>query len=316
MIEYATNLNNSTIPLHIGRRSPGHKYIQKGFKGERMVVVPREIIKKYKDQDLVNTLYLTDIGFFPKAIHHYRHRPVGCEEYILIYCLEGTGLVKTTSTKFNLSPNTFCILEQGQQHEYVSDSNDPWSIYWVHFSGTKASYLYKKFILQNFGNPVFIPFNRNKIKEFDYAIDLFKHGYADQVFEYSSMLLHKILGSFIYSSLKSNNNQGREKEDLVLRLTKFLSENIHLTLTTDEIAREFNRSASTLFNVFKEKKGYSIMQFYRLLKIQKACELINLTNLSIKEISYKLGYQDPLYFSRVFRKNMGISPRDYKKSFN
>lgn len=289
--------------------------LKSGFKGEKMVVLPRGITKKYSNHELVSSLYLTDIGFFPKAQNHYRTRPDGCAQYILMYCVEGSGFICIKGQKHRLGPNTFFIIKKDTPHEYFSDKNDSWSIYWVHFLGTKASYLYKKFKKENAGKPIFIPFNQNKISEFDYVMGLFKLGYTDQVFEYSSMLLHKILGSFIYYSLKSNNNPELLKENLVKRITEYLNENIYLTIRAKDVEREFNKSASSLFTVFKEKTGYSIMHFYSLIKIQKACELINFTDLSIKEISYKLDYQDPLYFSRVFKKFMGVCPRDYKKNF-
>ena len=55
------------------------------------------------------------------------------------------------------------------------------------------------------------------------------------------------------------------------------------------------------------------MVFFNLKKTQKACEYLNYTDLSIKEISYKIGFDDPLYFSRIFKNFMGKSPRNYKK---
>ncbi|MEM7109930.1 MAG: AraC family transcriptional regulator [Bacteroidota bacterium] len=291
------------------------KHLRSGFKGEKMIVVPPGIAEKYSTQELVSNLYLTDIGFFPKALNHYRNRASGCLEYILIYCLEGRGQIKIRNKKYKLEPNTFCIIEKDRPHRYASDNKDPWSIYWIHFKGTSAPYLYKKFEDQNKGKPIFIPFNRNKISEFEYLLDLFKMGYTNQIFEYSSMLLHKLLGSFIYYSIKSNDNNNRNKEDLVKKITEYLNSNIYNTLTMQDINTEFGKSSSTLFTLFKEKTGYSIMHFFSLIKIQKACELMNLTSMSIKEISYELDYQDPLYFSRVFKKFMGVSPREYKRSF-
>ncbi|MEL7118307.1 MAG: AraC family transcriptional regulator, partial [Bacteroidota bacterium] len=131
--------------------------------------------------------------------------------------------------------------------------------------------------------------------------------------EYSSMLLHKLIGSFIYYSLKSENTLDLAKEDLVKGITEYLNNNIYDSITLQHLERKFNKSVSSLSAIFKEKTGYSIMHFFSLIKIQKACELINLTNLSIKEISYELNYQDPLYFSRVFKKFMGVSPRAYRQ---
>ena len=290
------------------------KHLKSGFKGEKMIVVPRGTARKYSHQELVSNLYLTDIGFFPKALNHFRDRPSGCQEYILIYCLEGRGRIKMKNKKYKLEPNTFFIIEKDKAHQYAADNKDPWSIYWIHFKGANAAYLFKKFENQNNGKPIFIPFNQNKVAEFEYLLDLFKMGYTDQVFEYSSMLLHKLLGSFIYYSIRSNDHNDRSKEDLVKQITGYLNANIYNTLTMNDIISEFGKSSSTLFTIFKERTGYSIMHFFSLIKIQKACELMNLTALSIKEISYQLDYQDPLYFSRVFKKFMGVSPREYKRS--
>ncbi|TRX50244.1 helix-turn-helix domain-containing protein [Fulvivirga sp. M361] len=291
------------------------RQLKSGFKGEKMIVVPRGTTRKYSSHELVSNLYLTDIGFFPKALNHFRDRPLGCLEYILIYCLEGRGKIKTKNKKYKLEPNTFFIIEKDKPHQYASDGKDPWSIYWIHFKGINAAYLYKKFEKHNNSKPIFIPFHQNKVAEFEYLLDLFKMGYTDQIFEYSSMLLHKLLGSFIYYSIKSNDHNDRSRDDLAKQITEYLNSNIYNTLTMNDIISEFGKSSSTLFTIFKERTGYSIMYFFSLIKIQKACELMNLTTLSIKEISYQLDYQDPLYFSRVFKKFMGVSPREYKKSF-
>ncbi|MGE7057069.1 helix-turn-helix domain-containing protein, partial [Paenibacillus glucanolyticus] len=63
---------------------------------------------------------------------------------------------------------------------------------------------------------------------------------------------------------------------------------------------------------FKEATGYSPIDYYLRLKIQLACQHLDLTGQSIKEISHRLGFQDPYYFSRLFKKIMGKSPSDYR----
>jgi AraC family transcriptional regulator of arabinose operon len=278
-----------------------------------MVVIPKRLIRKYSDKEMISNLQLTDIGHFPHASHHFRERPNGCPEYILIYCVEGEGFVTFNGNRYSIRPNSFYIIEQNQPHTYYSNNNDPWSIYWVHFTGSYSASIYKKFWSLSSGNPVFIPFSENKVSEFEYILELFKHGYTDQVFEYSSMLMHKLLGSFIYYSLRSTNGKGAANDSMVKNIIEFLNENMHKSLTVQDIAHEFHKSPSTLFSLFKNKTGYSIMHFYSLIKVQKASEMMNFTNLSIKEISYKLDFQDPLYFSRVFKKFMGMPPSQYRK---
>lgn len=286
--------------------------LRQGFKGEKMIVIPRKLIKNYANRELISNLYITDIGYFPSALHHFRNRPNGCPEYILIYCIEGQGMIETNNKKFKLTPNSFHIIGQHEKHTYQSNQSMPWSIYWTHFSGRSATYLYKRFSELNSGNPVSIPYQQNKIAEFEYILDLYSLGYTDEVFEYSSMLLHKLIGSFIYYSLKSTTT----RDDTVKKIIEFMNEKIYTSLTINDLEQQFGKSASTLFNMFKDKTGYSIMHFFSLIKIQKACELINLTSMSIKEISYKFDYQDPLYFSRVFKKLMGVPPSKYKSDNN
>ena len=60
-----------------------------GFRGERMIVLPTEAFSDYVRHPLVRRLYLTDVGFFPSAAHHYRERREGIEEYIFLYCMDG-----------------------------------------------------------------------------------------------------------------------------------------------------------------------------------------------------------------------------------
>ncbi|WP_445731741.1 helix-turn-helix domain-containing protein [Mariniflexile sp.] len=87
-----------------------------------------------------------------------------------------------------------------------------------------------------------------------------------------------------------------------------------MNFTLDEIAEKFNYSKSYLHTKFKIKTGYPLLVFFNLKKVQKACDFLNYTDLSIKEIRFKMGFDDPLYFSRIFKNFMGKSPRNYKQN--
>lgn len=81
-----------------------------GFKDEQYFIIPTESFKEYLKHPLVKAMYLTDIGFFPKAYHHYREREEGTEEYILLYCTEGEGYIHVGNKKYHLHPQeVFCI---------------------------------------------------------------------------------------------------------------------------------------------------------------------------------------------------------------
>lgn len=105
-----------------------------------MIVLPTESFQEYVEHPQVKRLYLTDVGFFPHAAHHYRERKAGIEEYIFFYCTEGSGTIEVGSHKYILQGNDAFCIPRYAPHCYYAHSDDPWSILWVHFKGTDACY--------------------------------------------------------------------------------------------------------------------------------------------------------------------------------
>jgi transcriptional regulator GlxA family with amidase domain len=94
---------------------------------------------------------------------------------------------------------------------------------------------------------------------------------------------------------------------------EMMQNKIHETLSLEEIAQKVNLSASHFSNVFKKQTGFSPIEYFIHLKIQKASQYLLFTQLRIKEIASNLGIEDPYYFSRIFTRVMGLSPNEYRK---
>jgi AraC-like DNA-binding protein len=71
---------------------------------------------------------------------------------------------------------------------------------------------------------------------------------------------------------------------------------------------QVNLSVSHFAAVFKKSTGFSIIEYFNHLKIQKGCQYLQFTDLRINEIADQLGIEDPYYFTRLFTKTIGISP--------
>ena len=99
---------------------------------------------------------------------------------------------------------------------------------------------------------------------------------------------------------------------LIDSIKLFLLNNLDKNFSLDYIATKYNFSKSHLQLRFKLETGYPLMYFFNFKKIQQASEYLNYTDLSVKEISFKVGFQDPLYFSRIFKNYSGKSPRLYR----
>ena len=117
----------------------------------------------------------------------------------------------------------------------------------------------------------------------------------------------------IYQSFQQN--EGHYKND-VAKTIAYIEENYMHRLTLASISANVNLSSSYLCRVFKSEVGISITNYLNNLRIRKAATLIKEQALSLKEISAMVGIDDQLYFSRLFKKCMGISPSEYGKKFH
>ena len=104
------------------------------------------------------------------------------------------------------------------------------------------------------------------------------------------------------------------QKKLHVKIVEYLKENINGTLSLTELCQKFNYSNTFLCTKFKEQSGESIMYCFNRLKIEEACRLMDDSDLSLTDISVRLGFNNPYYFSRVFKRIKGIAPSEYRRS--
>ncbi|HTM97093.1 MAG TPA: AraC family transcriptional regulator [Pedobacter sp.] len=286
--------------------------IKDGFVGQQVVVLPKKLITAAKTNPLTQHLYLTDIGYFPLAENHWRKRNQGCGEYVLIYCQRGRGVIKFKGEKINLIANSFFILPPKVAHHYYADQANPWSIYWLHFAGQYADYFYEKFMGLTGGKELNLKFKEELEQQFSFMIEALQNGYVMHNIEFVNLNLWQLISSFLYQDLTKSATASTFENDSISNVIVFMKKNIEDSLKIDKIAAEFGYSSSHFYNLFKQKTGYSPLQYFNYLKAQKACDYLTSSKLSIKEISFALGLKDQLYFSRMFKKILGISPQQYR----
>ena len=91
-----------------------------------------------------------------------------------------------------------------------------------------------------------------------------------------------------------------------------MQENIENRITLADVLRYVGYSQSHFSAVFKKHTGQSPLAYFNRLKIEYACRLLKETDLKMNQICYKIGIDDPFYFSRMFSKQMGMSPTEYR----
>ena len=280
--------------------------------GQRMFVMPRHIIKWIKESPLIGSLYISDIGYFPNAANHFRERRKGCSSYILIYCISGKGRIKLADRELIILPNSFFIIPPETPHSYSAVDGDPWTIYWAHFKGPLAGLLYNKILKEIREENCNIKHDERRILLFENMLDILEKGYGKDHLEFINISLYQLLSSFIFPDNFELIGKAEEDDDLVDKSVSYVVENIDEKIDIALLARKFGYSNSHFLNLFKKKSGFAPLQYFNNLKIQRACHYLSFTDLSIKEICFSLGYNDPLYFSRLFKKSIGISPNPYR----
>ena len=291
--------------------------IKEGFQGERMVVVPPYIRKRQDEDPFLSTLYITDIGYYPRAEHHYVRRNEALRQYVLLYCINGRGMfsIGTGGKQMTICENQYVILPAGAAHEYCSCEDSPWTIYWIHFAGTLASYY-----AQNCGTPHDVRPNleariSNRISLFEEILAVMQAGLDDDNLHYASSLLHHFLASLRCIHAYRSVNTKNDGSDIIDAAKHYMDENVERHLSLSQIADYVGLSVSYFSMRFRKAEGCSPIAYMNRTKVDRACELLRTTNMQINQISYKVGINDALYFSRLFSKQMGMSPSEYKAQY-
>lgn len=264
---------------------------------------------------MLSRLHITDIGYFPRALHHYRERKVPINQYVFIYCTDGEGWYRIGDHTYTVVANQYFILPAGVPHAYGASESAPWTIYWIHFKGDMALYYAK-----DAAAPMDIrPGNRSRISDriglFEEMFTILKSGYSNENLQYVSSLFHYFLGSLRYvQQYRDANGDRHDEADVVEQAIHFMKENMEKRLSLQEMALHTGYSSSHFSALFRQKTGHSPSAYFNLLKVQYACLLLDTTDMKINQICYKVGMEDMFYFSRLFSKIMGMSPKEYRKS--
>jgi AraC family transcriptional regulator of arabinose operon len=288
---------------------------REGFEGQRAIVLPKKILEVCGFTPPVNAVYITDIGFYPRAAYHYRERPSGISQNILIYCTEGRGWLEVPTGQYQVGPNQFLIIPADMPHKYGADEKNPWTIHWVHFKGIQSPY-FASMLSKQFKDFVgYSLFLEERIRIFDSIYKTLESGYSLDNLVYSSLSFSYFLTSLNFAEKFVSAHHPVEKDAVDISIG-FMQNHLDAPLTLESMASSVNLSVSHYSSIFRKKTGYSPVVYFNHLKIQDACRYLQFTSLRINEISQKIGISDPYYFSRMFTKLMGVSPQEYRTKKN
>ncbi|QGY46502.1 helix-turn-helix domain-containing protein [Maribellus comscasis] len=256
----------------------------------------------------------TEYPLIDDPSHHYFHWSIGrrISDYQILYITKGKGIFESeiTGTR-KINAGDIFILFPGIWHRFKPDEDSGWDEYWVEFNGDLIQhYRLKEFLSPE--NPVItVGIHEDIARNYLQVIHLLKE--EKPGFQYiASGYIVQILGQ-IFASKKYHPFEGKAIENQIRQAKLTILENLHQSISQQEIARSAGMGYSLFRKKFKEYTGVSPAQYQIQLKINKAKDLLIVSDKPLKNISHNLGFDTFDYFCRQFKQKTGFTPSEFRE---
>ncbi len=233
-------------------------------------------------------------------------------EYQLLYNPEGEGIFRTAHCpEIRLKPGDMFLLFPGEWHTYHPLTHTGWKSHWIGFKGRNMDDRVRAGFLSP-EKPVYHVGYSSVIEE------LYRSAYEQAVEEaaYSQQVMAGLVNHLIGKmySLERNIELGKNQQqvDMINRARLRIRQALESDLTIQRVAEEMGVSYSNFRKLFKEFTGLSPATYQQELRLLRAKELLSTTDLTVKEIAYRLNFESPDYFSAKFKAKMGCKPSEIK----
>ncbi len=231
------------------------------------------------------------------------------DHFLIHHIVSGKGVYTVSGRTYHLTAGDTFIVYPNVTVSYQADEDEPYEYYWVGFNGSDASILLDKTDFSS-QTPVIRLNNEKKIQEL--LTDIFtKRGIKpDDYIKMTASLYNFIAFLIEQSTPKATKNISLE---YLHNATDYISRNYAMDISINDIAQNISISRSSLYRTFMKNMNISPIDYLTHFRIKKACALLEKGGLSIEEVSVSTGFTDPFYFSRVFKKIVGVPPIKYIK---
>lgn len=281
---------------------------KEGFAGQKMIRFSKHIRETLAEDPITGQLFLTDIGFYPLVDNHRVVRKEPLQEQILIYCTDGEGWCKFGGKIHTIKKNHYFIIPAGSPHAYGNTAGKQWAIYWIHFNGIQSSRYSERLCDRRFGEAIPLIPRRELFYLFHEIIVDLENGITPESCAYASARLWHQLGEIFYHRCFASDKDKNTIDKAIM----FLKEKVEENLSLEEVSAHLHMSTTYFSRLFKKRIGQSPINYFILLKIQRGCQYLDFTSMTIRDVAFQIGYEDPYYFSRVFKRVMGMSPKNYR----
>lgn len=271
-------------------------------------------ITRYIDDELMNfnskisndyPILINVAGYYDALSPFETYNTIGRDDYYLIFVTNGQLSIKIDDNTRYAPKGSFVIIPPKYKYRY--EGNPPTYYLFVHFTGAYVDRFLKECGFDNLPCIINSEFSVEMHKKFNKLIDTFLYNEPLSI-QASAAILQEIIVDIAKIELDKANNSPLKVS--LKHIHNFYTSEIDIPY----LAKMENLSYSRYVVNFKRHIGKSPNDYIIDLRLKLAKKLLDSTNMSIKQISERVGYYDQYFFSRLFKNHVGISPRNYRKS--
>lgn len=233
--------------------------------------------------------------------------------YLIHFVLKGEGIFQLGAQRYPVKAGQAFFIAPKIPATYYADEKNPWSYAWVEFDGLKAGeYLKRTGLCPD--SPIYTPRFRDiqgTPAPSEILLHMLKHHEETSLYLISHLYL--LLDSLIkYAKTEPEERPGTLKDFYMKEAVHYMEEHYQENISIQQLSDWCGLNRTYFSKLFKDSLEITPQEFLMKYRMSKACELLSKTNTAVNEVAAAVGYQNPLHFSRAFKKMYGVSPREWR----
>lgn len=260
-------------------------------------------LEKPYDFQIGNDFRLYYCGNRNKSFSHH-YGPYTREVYLLNFVKEGFAIFLINNKNVTIKAGDFYVLYPNSQISYHTAPDIPWSIQWLAIDGAQVETILSQLNLSR-QKPFFAVHQTKRVALlFDRLFENTNHlGLTSRLS--SQATLYELFSLLAEEQIPAVNNTH------VKKALEIMNEQFSTSLTVQDIAKQLHLNNNYFSKLFKQETGASPLAVLQKIRFERAADLFKNTDMSVTEVSCAVGFSDPLYFSRAFKRYFGCNPSSY-----
>ncbi len=252
-------------------------------------------------------------GIFNEKRGYRIVRPRGTDDWLMIYTTGGIGRFGYGNQDLAVRANDIVLLKPGTPHDYgIENTSDKWDLIWAHFNApvqwlarldwpaVAPGLMHLHINSQSLGKKVV-----TRLRQM-HALAQGSHRLREE------LALNALDEALLWCDEANPRCQQARLDDRIRQTMEFACQHLSDRLSLDGLAESAGLSVSRLAHLFREQTGLTPQNYVEQQRLTRACQLLQFTSKSVKEISSQVGFQSPFYFTLRFKRATGQSPRAWR----